>query len=157
MNIYNYHLRLHIYSVIVVLFIFTLVTSIFFYIHTFVKKNEKKKEVLFIESAIASLDLEKDTFTSIMLFHPKSYNLGSGTFYMTVEKATSVNYVEFRVVDANGEILSNTVRATSFFQTPLHFTVKDDNIDIRLQYKASKNWDGDTQNAPSLIRLELEY
>ena len=92
-----------------------------------------------------------------MLFHPKSYNLGSGTFYMTVEKATSVNYVEFRVVDTDGEILSDTVRVTSFFQTPLQFTVKNDNIDITLQYKSSKNWDGDAQNAPSLIRLELEY
>lgn len=148
MNIYNLTFN--------VLFLFVLGTSIFFYIHNFAKDG-KKREVLFIESAVASLDLENDTFTSIMLFHPKSYNLGSGTFYMTVEKATSVNYVEFRVIDTNGAILSNTVRVTSFFQTPLHFTVKNDNIDIELQYRASKNWDGDAQNAPSLIRLELEY
>jgi len=152
MNIYNLTTNVLFSSISVFIF----VTCVVFYIETY-RNDKKKKDLVYIESAVASLNLKQNTFKSLMSFHPKSYNIGKGTFYITVENATSHNYVDFKITDINDMDLSGTVRITSFFQTPLNFSVLNEDIDIKIQYKSSKIWTDGDEEMPSLIRLELEH
>lgn len=148
MNIYNLTFN--------VLFLFVLGTSIYFYIEIYVKG--KKRELLFIESAATTLNLTKDVYTDIFRINPNVYNTNSAKFLITVEDSTSTNYVDFRVIDGTGVVLSHIVRITSYFQTEVPFNVRNTSLDYKLQYKSSQEWaEADLDDAPSLIRLEIEY